>query len=154
VSLHAMTWAISQQDIPPAEKFVLLAISDLADPYNVWRGDLDGVQSFTNFEIDEASRLTDLLVMRGLIVRARNGIGYKLQCPEDEPIIPFGYKKKPIPQALRKAVFERDGYRCKRCDGHIDLCADHIHPESKGGEMSLENLQTLCRTCNSKKGAR
>lgn len=63
-------------------------------------------------------------------------------------------KKGVIPRALRKAVFERDGYRCKQCDGHVDLCADHIFPESKGGETTLDNLQTLCRSCNSKKGSR
>ena len=60
--------------------------------------------------------------------------------------------KEPIKPKMRKAVFERDGYRCKFCDSHKDLCADHIHPESKGGKGTLENLQTLCRTCNAKKG--
>jgi 5-methylcytosine-specific restriction endonuclease McrA len=61
-------------------------------------------------------------------------------------------KKKDISSSLRKAVFERDFYRCKKCESHIDLCCDHIHPESKGGETTLDNLQTLCRSCNSKKG--
>ncbi len=60
-------------------------------------------------------------------------------------------KKKKINGNLRKAVFERDSYRCKKCDSYIDLCCDHIYPESKGGETNLENLQTLCRPCNSKK---
>lgn len=32
--------------------------------------------------------------------------------------------------------------------------ADHIKPESWGGETSLDNLQTLCRSCNSKKNNR
>ena len=38
--------------------------------------------------------------------------------------------------------------------GWVDLCADHIVPESKGGITALENLQTRCRSCNSKKGAK
>lgn len=60
--------------------------------------------------------------------------------------------KKNISNSLRKSVFERDFYRCKNCNSHLDLCCDHVHPESKGGETTLENLQTLCRSCNSKKG--
>lgn len=72
-----------------------------------------------------------------------------------EPEASIGsYKKKPIPNALRKKVFERDAYRCVRCQSHIDLCADHRHPESLGGEATLENMQTLCRRCNTLKGAR
>lgn len=57
-----------------------------------------------------------------------------------------------IPPGLRKQVFERDAYRCQLCDSWEDLAIDHIHPESKGGPTSLENLQTLCRSCNSRKG--
>lgn len=61
-------------------------------------------------------------------------------------------KKAVISQALRTKVFERDEYRCLSCSTHLDLTADHIKPESKGGATSLENLQTLCRSCNSSKG--
>lgn len=62
-------------------------------------------------------------------------------------------KKRTISAKLRKQVFERDAYRCKHCGSHKDLCADHIFPEVLGGEATLENLQTLCRPCNSRKGA-
>ena len=64
------------------------------------------------------------------------------------------YQKEKISNKLRKQVFERDAYRCRHCDTHIDLCVDHIFPESKGGDLSLDNLQTLCRSCNSKKGTK
>lgn len=62
--------------------------------------------------------------------------------------------KKPIPGYIRKAVFERDAYRCKKCGDYHDLHADHIFPESRGGEATLDNLQTLCRPCNVRKGAK
>lgn len=64
------------------------------------------------------------------------------------------FKKSVIPRRLAKSVFERDAYRCKHCDGHIDLACDHIIPESKGGLTVFENLQTLCRPCNSRKGTK
>jgi len=62
------------------------------------------------------------------------------------------YSKREIGNALRTQVFERDEYACKRCGSRKSLCADHIVPECKGGATTLDNLQTLCRPCNLKKG--
>ncbi|WP_450091450.1 HNH endonuclease [Pseudomonas botevensis] len=55
---------------------------------------------------------------------------------------------------MRARVFSRDGYTCLRCGCSVllRLRADHVVPESLGGEASLENLQTLCMSCNSWKG--
>ena len=65
-----------------------------------------------------------------------------------------GYKRKEITWELRKAVFERDAYRCKGCGDWHDLCVDHILPVARGGCKDIDNLQTLCRPCNSKKGTK
>jgi hypothetical protein len=65
---------------------------------------------------------------------------------------PIGYKKKPIPAKLRWAVFKRDGYCCVRCGSEEDLAADHIHSEARGGETTLENLQTLCVAATAGRG--
>jgi hypothetical protein len=62
-------------------------------------------------------------------------------------------QKKPIPRAIRVAVFERDNFRCLKCGNQKKLCADHVIPESKGGPTTLENLQTLCKPCNGSKGS-
>lgn len=70
---------------------------------------------------------------------------------DDRPEPP--YSKTPIPEELRWRVFERDAFKCKHCGSQRFLRADHIAAESKGGPTTLENLQTLCRSCNSKKGA-
>jgi len=63
------------------------------------------------------------------------------------------YKDK-IPNGLRKKVFARDGRVCKNCGLSEDLTLDHIIPEINGGQTSFDNLQVLCRKCNSSKGAR
>lgn len=63
-------------------------------------------------------------------------------------------RKKTIPAKIKKEVFERDGYRCRYCGSQKDLTADHVFPESRGGETIITNLVTACAICNSKKGAR
>jgi len=55
---------------------------------------------------------------------------------------------------VRWDVFKRDGYKCISCGTDSDLTIDHMHPQSKGGTNSISNLQTMCRSCNSSKGAR
>lgn len=53
---------------------------------------------------------------------------------------------------LRALVLMRDGARCQMCGNDVQhgaiLHVDHIHPWSKGGETTLENLQILCQVCN------
>jgi len=62
--------------------------------------------------------------------------------------------KVPIPKNVRWAVWERDDFTCRHCGSRSDLAVDHIIPESAGGAAVLTNLQTLCRSCNSRKGTR
>lgn len=51
-------------------------------------------------------------------------------------------------------LIERDGYVCVKCGALKNLSIDHIVPLSAGGGDSLENLQILCKSCNSRKGAK
>lgn len=55
---------------------------------------------------------------------------------------------------VRQAIFDRDKHRCKKCKCEDDLTIDHIISVKNGGDNSDENLQVLCRSCNSKKGGK
>ena len=63
-----------------------------------------------------------------------------------------------ISDKLRYQVLKRDHFKCCACgaspakDPSVELHIDHITPWSKGGETTLENLQTLCSKCNIGKG--
>jgi 5-methylcytosine-specific restriction endonuclease McrA len=43
---------------------------------------------------------------------------------------------------------------CAGCGATSDLTVDHVVPIARGGTPTPENLQVLCRSCNSAKGAR
>ena len=51
----------------------------------------------------------------------------------------------------RRAVFARDAHRCQYCGSRAE-CIDHVHPRSRGGEHTWENVVACCRTCNVGKG--
>lgn len=55
---------------------------------------------------------------------------------------------------MRFMVMQRDNFKCCICGKSpatspgITLHIDHIKPWSKGGETTIDNLQTLCSECN------
>ncbi len=61
-------------------------------------------------------------------------------------------KRKKRPPSLDLAVFSKDGYACRKCKSQVELTVDHIRPVALGGGNEIENLQTLCKRCNSSKG--
>jgi 5-methylcytosine-specific restriction enzyme A len=86
---------------------------------------------------------------------AAGWLGPEVFAPEASPIEtrPSGVRA-PIPVRTRAIVFARDGLRCRRCGSIHNLEIDHVHPFARGGSDDLSNLQTLCRGCNRRKGAR
>ena len=59
-----------------------------------------------------------------------------------------------VSNKMRFAIYARDGNRCRMCGRYFSsgLEIDHIIPIAKGGKSTYDNLQTLCRSCNKKKG--
>ena len=55
---------------------------------------------------------------------------------------------------LRLRVFERDGWRCRKCGRAGAPECDHVRPLRRGGDpYDLANLQSLCRACHIQKTA-
>jgi len=62
------------------------------------------------------------------------------------------YRKLMENRPTRSLVMKRDGYKCLYCGATENLTIDHIHPASRGGVDSWENLCSCCGSCNVKKG--
>lgn len=60
-------------------------------------------------------------------------------------------RRKAISSTVRRAVFERDGFQCVYCESTSNLEVDHVWPWSLGGADEMDNYQTLCRPCNTRK---
>lgn len=55
---------------------------------------------------------------------------------------------------VRRAVLDRDGWRCRRCGRAGRMEVDHVIPLDRGGApWDPANLQTLCRSCHIRKTA-
>jgi hypothetical protein len=100
------------------------------------------------FDDDELGDLYDLCHEAGLGTTAERFYAAALA----RPYIDDGK----VPQEVFDLVMQRDGYRCQECRETEDLTIDHkIVPWSEGGSsVDPDNLQVLCRSCNSRKGTR
>ncbi len=52
---------------------------------------------------------------------------------------------------VRSIVYSKYNNKCAVCETTKNKTVDHIVPISKGGKTVLNNLQLLCRSCNSQK---
>lgn len=71
-----------------------------------------------------------------------------------------------ISNALRREVFERDNFQCRYCgraygemlphetEQDSIFTVDHVTPESRGGDTTVDNLVACCKPCNCKKAGR
>lgn len=68
------------------------------------------------------------------------------------------YEKELRTKVFESAVTTDGKYVCADCvnifPNRIPMQVDHIIPLNKGGKTVPENLQILCKYCNSKKGDR
>ena len=91
--------------------------------------------------------------LRSLIGRINNKSGGRYNDKEIWDAI-CAVERGKVTNKMRFSIYARDGYRCKICGRKTnDLEIDHIYPIAKGGKSTYDNLQTLCHSCNKKKGA-
>jgi len=56
---------------------------------------------------------------------------------------------------IRSMFYDSYGKGCRYCDKQLTfrtIACDHIIPLTKGGPSTKENLQLVCKTCNTRKG--
>ncbi|SHT36703.1 HNH endonuclease [Mycobacteroides abscessus subsp. abscessus] len=63
-------------------------------------------------------------------------------------------RRQPIPVDARIYVYQRDHHACVRCGSPDRLTLDHITPWSALGSDHVDNLRTLCWTCNQQRSNR
>lgn len=78
--------------------------------------------------------------------------GYLSYIPKDQKKVAGKRRKLSVEKSL--AVFDSDGYQCVHCGTRKKLTVDHIIPITKGGSDDMDNLQTLCHSCNARKGTK
>lgn len=61
--------------------------------------------------------------------------------------------REPISPDVRISVLLRDRNRCVVCGSDERLEVDHVDAVFRGGSSRMENLQTLCKSCNAAKQA-
>ncbi|MEN3001852.1 MAG: HNH endonuclease, partial [Armatimonadota bacterium] len=94
-------------------------------------------------------RVIRRLHQQGWLIKVRNGV-YRYD-PETAGQIELD----DFTPEQKRAILERDGYRCvicgKRREDGVELHVDHIKPRHLGGKSEIENGQTLCAPCNLRK---
>ena len=115
------------------------------------------MESGQSFSFDSATRVLDNKTFRhpGLYPDGHPGVeAAKAHLKERGDQRKRRQQMRYVSVRKRKAVLERDGYRCVYCsaDLHVELLAiDHIVPVAADGTNDIDNLQATCQTCNARK---
>lgn len=120
-----------------------------------WASIFANASAFVTFGVAErlrAPRYTAVCDLTNVLLRER------LKLVEAELMEYQRFYTTPDWRVLRGKVIKRDGRICQKCGAKIDrmqdLTVDHIRPRSLYPQLALDpnNLQVLCRSCNSSKG--
>jgi len=105
------------------------------------------------FDSSKPAILNDLSAIYG------NGVGTYYQPKPQTETQNIRAKRNGVPGTLIEKdwndVLEKHNFACVICGTNQDkLAIDHIIPVSRGGTNTPDNIQPLCKSCNSRKGNR
>ncbi len=106
--------------------------------------------------LDEQGESLEFTSWRSLAIRegvddAVTLVHGALRVPRVVHVRRFARHVQPTVRLTRHNLMLRDGFRCQYCGRapHVrDLDIDHVHPRSRGGRDTWENLVTACHPCN------
>jgi predicted restriction endonuclease len=121
---------------------------DIAHPEIVdWA--VEEYKKLTGEVFRDPDRAIRKLSQEGFLIKVRKGV-YRYE--------PDNVSKRVLEdfsESLKKAILERDGYRCVICgrgkSEGVEIHVDHIIPKDGGGRATLANGQTLCSEHNFRK---
>lgn len=117
----------------------------------------DGWMTITKDDLERVSndlQIQDLLIARGDVFKVKAGeIDFKT--PIRIARLKSAREKATHTKKQWIALLEEFDYRCLRCGCYPigEPTKDHILPICRGGSDAIDNLQPLCRQCNSSGGA-
>jgi hypothetical protein len=126
--------------------FSIYSLNTFSRRFGGWRATLEAFVKFINSDDKKVSPLEE-----------------NTDTSTDNKPIQRYFEEKSIPRhdtnrdpnyRLRFIVMKRDSFKCCACGASpaknpaVELHVDHITPWSKGGETTMDNLQTLCSKCN------
>lgn len=147
-TLKKFSVALTDKKIDP-----IASAADIAKAIADGRGRISEIDSRLNGLMEEIAELTN---ERNVLLRSVLDVEWFFELRDGET---YESRRKEADKAIKKEltrlhVLSRDGNRCVGCGTKDDLTIDHILAVKRGGANDIVNLQTLCRSCNSRKGAR
>lgn len=154
MTLRATSWVWMSAKATGLDKLVLLAAADWAsDEGDYLTLDVDVLAAKTGMAREDVLAALARSCDTGDVERGPEGTQARLAVPR-QPALDVSPSRPPLRAAVRAAVMDRDYRQCQICGTYDEPTVDHIVPVSAGGSDDLDNLQVLCRSCNSRKGAR
>lgn len=145
-SIHPKIWTDESFIVLPQNaRLLLLAVGTFCDYATRFPVNMQALAEHCGWAWDQEAY--DQLVTSGLISVAEGNATINFT---------FGHPRAYVSkwEALRSAVFERDGHACQYCGDTENLHCDHVMPKSRGGSDEMDNLVTACGPCNMSKGAK
>lgn len=125
---------IDLNSLPPIPKNCMIKIDATAFLADCYMYSLEEIGAmWTRMLIDAANKNWNAVTTLSFVIGYQKG----------------SFQRTRIPLAIRRDVLAAG--KCAFCGSIENLVVDHIKPWSKGGTHDRENLQCLCRKCNSEK---